>query len=543
MNPRPPATPYLAAAPPGGARIEPAAGDWTELDFDAPHRRNREDDDTAADAGLRGWLLRHWLRVALILVGIAALAALTLWRQPLSEWVWPETRLQRLRDQAAQALSEGRLSSPDGRGARELYEAALAVDPDRGDARQGLARTGEVALQQARQAIDGGHFEFARQRIALARDLAVPRAKVEPLAQLLRQREAAHAGLDRMVAAAAGAREQGRLDGAPDAALPLYLRVLELQPQRNDALEGRDDTLADLLQQARQALERGELVRGAQGIARAQEADPGHADLPDSLTLLELRLERRRGEAAQALRRQRLDAAVEAYRDVLTVRPDDAAAREGLMTVAAAHAERSERLAADFRFADAEEELGLARAIAPAAPAMAIARQHLDRARESRKRFDQEGPAHRRQSLQRLLAEAAAAEQRGDLLTPPGDSAYDKLRAAQAIAPNDAAVRAAAARLLPAAKRCFERELGGNRLSRAGECLDARRALEGGGGAVREASARLAQRWIGVGSERLGAGELRAAQAALQAARGLDGNAPGLAELAARVQAAGAASN
>lgn len=540
MNPRPPATPELAPSHPGGARIEPAAGDWTALDFDAPRR---ERDTPGARVALRLWLARHWPRIALGLAAAGVVAALAVWRQPLSEWVWPETRLQRLREQAGQALSEGRLSSPDGRGARELYEAALALDPDRSDARAGLARTGEVALQQARQAIDGSHFEFARQRIDLARDLAVPRARVEPLAQLLRQREAVHAGLDRMIVAAAAAREQGRLDGAPDAALPLYLRVLELQPQRNDALEGRDDTLADLLQQARQALERGELVRGAQGIARVQEADPGHADLPDSLTLLESRLERRRAEAAQALRRNKPEAALAAYRDLLAVRPDDGGAREGLAAVAGVHAERSERLAADFRFADAEQELALAREIAPTTPAVTLARQHLDRARESRKRFDQETPLRRRQSLQRLLTEAAAAEQRGDLLTPPGDSAYDKLRAAQAIAPADPAVRAAAARLLPAAKRCFERELGGNRLSRAGECLDARRALEGGGGAVREASARLAQRWIGVGSERLGAGELHAARAALQAARSLDGNAPGLAELAARVQAAGAASN
>lgn len=542
MNPRPPAASDLASAHPGGARIEPAPGDWTALDFDAAPRRERNDEG-GAGGGLRDWFARHWLRVALIAAGVGVIAALAIWRQPLSEWVWPETRLQRLREQAAQALAEGRLSSPDGRGARELYEAALALDPDRSDARDGLSRTGAVALQQARQAIDGSHFEFARQRIELARDLAVPRAQVEPLAQLLRQRQAAHAGLDRMVVAAAAAREQGRLDGAPDAALPLYLRVLELQPQRNDALEGRDDTLADLLMQARQALERGELVRGAQGIARVGQADPGHADLPDSLTLLESRLERRRAEAAQALARQRLDAAQAAYRDLLAVRADDAAALEGLGAVAAAHAGRSERLAADFRFDDAEAELGRAREIAPAAPAVTLARQHLDRARESRKRFDQETPGHRRQSLQRLLAEAAAAEQRGNLLTPPGDSAYDKLRAAQAIAPADPAVRAAAARLLPAAKRCFERELGGNRLSRAGECLDARRALEGGGGAVREASARLAQRWIEVGSERLGAGELAAARAALQAARSLDGNPSGLAELAARVQAAGAASH
>ncbi|MGH8082868.1 MAG: hypothetical protein ACREP7_19980 [Lysobacter sp.] len=517
-----------AAHATGAARIEPLVGDWSGLRFDDPER-------APAHTGTQG---QRWLRIGLGVAALALIAALIVWRQPLSEWLWPDTRLQTLREQAAQALAEGRLTTPDGRGARELYEAALALDPDRSDARDGLVLTGQAALKQARQAIDGSHFEFARTRLDLARDLATPRDQVEALARRLREREAAHAGLDRMVAAAASAREQGRLDGTPDAALPLYQRVLELQPQRNDALEGRDDTLAELLQQARQALENGELVRGAQIVQSAQAADPGHADLPDSLTVLERHLERRRRDADQALRRQRLEQALAGYRDLLAVRADDETARNGLIAIADAHAARSERLAADFRFADAETELAQAREIAVSAPSIALARQHLDRARESRKRFDQEAPGKQRQSLQRLLAEAAGAEQRGDLLTPPGDSAYDKLRAAQAIAPQNPAVRAFAARLLPTAKRCFERELSGNRLGRAGECLDARRALEGGGPQLREASARLAQRWIAVGDERLGAGEVQAARAALQAARSLDASVPGWQELSARVQTA-----
>lgn len=535
MKQRPPSPPEGSAAHATGvARVEPLAGDWDALRFDDPPRRD------VANGPLKR---SHFMRIGLGVAALALLAALIAWRQPLSQWLWPDTRLQTLRDQAAQALAEGRLSSPDGRGARELYEAALALDPDRSDAREGLGRTGVAALKQARQAIDGGHFEFARDRIELARELATPRDQVEALAIRLREREATRAGLDRLVAAAAAAHEQGRLDGGPDAALPLYQRVLELQPQRNDALEGRDDTLADLLQQARQALQGGELVRGAQIVQRVQQADPGHADLPDSLTVLEQHLERRRRDAAQALRRERLEPALAAYRDLLAVRADDPDARNGVIAIADAHAARSERLAADFRFAEAEAELAQAREIAVAAPSVALARQHLDRARESLKRFDRDPPGKTRQSLQRLLAEASAAEQRGDLLTPPGDSAFDKLRAAQAIAPQNPAVRAAAARLLPTAKRCFERELSNNRLARAGECLDARRTLEGTGTPVREAASRLAQRWIAVGDERLGAGELQAARSALQAARSLDAGAAGLQELAARVQTAGAASN
>ena len=146
--------------------------------------------------------------------------------------------------------------------------------------------------------------------------------------------------------------------------------------------------------------------------------------------------------------------------------------------------------------------------------------------------------AERQRRLRQWLQQAAEAEARGDLLTPPGDSAFDKLRAARAIAPDDARVLKASARLMPAAKACFEKELRGNRLGRAGECLDARRILEGEGTALDDSRRRLAQRWIAVGNERLGAGEMQAAKAALAAARGLDPGVSGLQEFSERLRAA-----
>ena len=47
-----------------------------------------------------------------------------------------------------------------------------------------------------------------------------------------------------------GRATAGRLDGADDAALPLYRRVLALQPTSTEALEGREDALSELLQRA-----------------------------------------------------------------------------------------------------------------------------------------------------------------------------------------------------------------------------------------------------------------------------------------------------
>jgi hypothetical protein len=221
---------------------------------------------------------------------------------------------------------------------------------------------------------------------------------------------------------------------------------------------------------------------------------------------------------------------------------EDGAALQGLRAVASAYARRSERLAADYRFAEAEAELRQARTVAGTdapLPAIAEAEQHLSHARQSQRQVSAVAPnATQRRRLAQLLNDAAQAQARGDLLTPPGDSAYDKLRAARAIAPQDPRVRAASARLVPAAVDCFSDALRGNRLVRAGVCLDARRVLEGETSALRQARRELAQRWIALGDQRLSAGEVTGAQAALDAARALDPGAEGLAAFAARLRTA-----
>ncbi|MHB8911161.1 MAG: tetratricopeptide repeat protein [Lysobacter sp.] len=535
QSPHPDADRRSERGPP--PRIEPSSEHCDELRF-AEHgagRIGRGSAAGAARAGKRPWL--GWTGIA-----IALLALLLVLRQPLSDWLWPQTRAQQLRADAAQALAQGRLTAADGHGARELYEAALALDPDRTDARAGLARVGEVALAQARRALAERRYADAHRSVALARELAVPTTRVDAVAAALRESEAADAGIERLLQQAAAARAAGSLDGDDSSALRLYQRVLALQPSHTQALEGREDTLADLLQQARQALLRGELAQAAAIVHRARDADPGHADLPGVFSDLSEASEQRHRRADADLRRDRLAAALDGYRTVLAVDPADAEAGRGLARLASAYATRSERLAADFRFDEAEAALREAQAIGATVPAIAQARQHLARARQSQSRYGSKLPtAERQRRLRQWLRQAAAAEARGDLLTPPGDSAFDKLRAARAIAPQDPRVLKASARLLPAAKACFEKELRGNRLGRAGECLDARRVLEGESAAVGESRRRLAQRWIAVGNERLGAGEMQAAQAALAAARRLDPAATGLDEFSERLRAAAAA--
>src|SRR4249919_1607023 len=113
------------------------------------------------------WLPRPWQRWTF--GGFAILLLLlVVFRRPLSDRIWPEASAQGLRDRAARALSRGNLTAADGSGARELYEAALAIDPDANDARTGLMRVAQAALSQATTAIDRGRYADAHRALQLA---------------------------------------------------------------------------------------------------------------------------------------------------------------------------------------------------------------------------------------------------------------------------------------------------------------------------------------------------------------------------------------
>lgn len=222
-------------------------------------------------------LRRYWPVVLLLAVALLAVVA---WRRPLADRLWPEARAEVLRTQAAQALSQGQLSASDGSGARELYQASLVLDPDRDDALLGLAQVATAALARARGAIAHGHVDAAKRDLALARELDAPRAQVAPVATLLLEYELARARIPELLARAAAARAEHRVDGEEDAALPLYQRVLSLRPRMLEALEGREDAIAELLQGARAALARGDLAEASAIAAAARGYDRGHADLP-----------------------------------------------------------------------------------------------------------------------------------------------------------------------------------------------------------------------------------------------------------------------
>lgn len=484
----------------------------------------------------RGWSSpRAWRSIAL---GVGLLAVvLMIVRQPLADWLWPETKIQQLLDEGERALREGRLSEADGSGARERFEAAAALDPDRRNIQDALVRTGQAALQQARRHLAAGDYAGAKSALSLARQLQLPEAEIAKVARDLQRVDHDGGAVEYLLEQAQAAQAQGRLDDGADSALPLYQQVLVLQPDRMQALEGRDDALSDLLLQAKHLARQGKVDAAAQRLRRVEAFDPGHYDLPSARALLSSALERRRHAAERDLARGRFQAATEGLQQVLAASPGDEMATQGIQRIARAQSAEAVRLAGDFHFSDAEQVLAQARVLAPDIPEIANAELALDRAKAAQRSMDSAVPAAQRErQVRALLVQMEQAEAQGQWLLPPGNSAYDRFKAAQALAPKDARVRRAAARILPAARSCLEDNLRANRLRAARTCLDAWQALAPGDAGLASARRRLAQRWIAVGSERLGAGDTLFATQALEQAREIDAATPDISVFAERLR-------
>src|SRR6478672_3193922 len=196
--------------------------------------RERRGGNSSFAALMARWFPRHWQRWAV--VGLAALLLLlVVFRRPLSDRIWPEASAQAFRDRAARALAHGRLTAADGSGARELYEAALAIDPDANDARTGLMRVAQAALVQATVAIDHGRYADAHQALQLARALSAPQAQVDAASARLRQDEGRLSqSLEQANARASRALRAGNLALATDH----WQAVLKVDASNRDAVGG-----------------------------------------------------------------------------------------------------------------------------------------------------------------------------------------------------------------------------------------------------------------------------------------------------------------
>lgn len=482
--------------------------------------------------------------IGLALGAIVALAfVLVHWRGAIGARLAPSAPQTRLQQQAAAALRAGKLSSPDGRGARELYQAALARDPDDLSAREGLVRVANAALAQAQAAIDGHHPEVARRDLDLARDLSAPVAAIDRVEASLRRQTGSEAQLGELLSKADAAAAAGKLDGGDASALALYQQALAMAPDNALVLDRRAALLSRLLAGEGPLLAKGDLDGARALVERVASVDPGHLDLPNAKSQLAAAVQRRQREqdkmldrADADLRAGKIDAAVATWRQVLAQTPDSARAHAGIRAAAEAFVRQGDRALAQFEFATAQLALDKARALAPELPSVRLAEQRMHQLRVQRSGLGHDARDTAR--IGQLLAAADAAMARGDLVDPPGDSAFDLLHQAVAIAPGDARVIAANHRFVATVNTCIQSAMTDNRLGRATGCLDALATVRPAYAALPSLRTTLARRWLDYADERIGAGEFDAAARAVESAQRLAPRDPAVAAMAARLRQA-----
>ncbi|WP_266171495.1 hypothetical protein [Dyella subtropica] len=555
-------------------RMEPTLGDIDRLDepVPAPSSPNDELPKVTLDperrrpvpptaprsrrsSSKRGWL---WPLLLLLVLGLGV----TFWlQQDRLRGLVPNTELNDVLGRAEQALQNGRLEGTDGSSARELFEAARALEPDNDRARDGLRKVGLAEVAHADAALAAGQLDQAEQAMNTARELLGGGSDVDRLAQLIGKARGASVQTGALVDQA----QQAMADGKPEEAGNLYKRVLAADPGNAVATHGLDKVGDALAAQARKAIEGGDRAAASASVDRLAALLPNYGELPSLRAALVQDRKANDGELADALKKGQDalraghmagagdDTALAHFKAALAIDPDNAEAKAGLGQVAQALIVQSNAALDSGDNAQAGQLLDQAGELAPKSAELVAARAHLadvSKHAEAGKRTPAgEAPVaeatpetltpQQSAELARLIQRADAAAHRGDIMLPPGESAYDLYRGALAIDGNNEVARRGLQDLPSQVARQFNQALANGNLAQAGERLSDLSDLAPGEAGQAELRQRLAGAWMDQAEQQLARGDRAGAAQALDRARKLSPDNPRLSTIAARLQAGG----
>ena len=570
-------------------RTDPTLGDLDQLDAGADRRgpvREREPERPASaprpppfntrPTRRRPLRRHHRVRWSLIILAVVLAGVIGwLWNhQAMLSGMLPQTQLNALLTRADTAYSAGNLAGgPDS--ARDLYEAARALDPDNEHALTGLQNVGHAELDQAQAALKKRDYAAARSSLEEARSLLGGGAAVDVMDQALAKAVLQTSNVDVLINQARAALANGHIDG-PDGAAALFGKVLAGDPDNAVARHGMDQ-IGDLLATRIQGqIGSNDLAGAKQTLSNLAGLLPRYSQLPtlraavaaadrDSDSQRDQYLDK--GQAY--LRAGKItgtgdDNAEAQFKAALKVDPGSDQARAGLGQVAQALIVQANAAMESGQPQDAKTLLDDAAALAPKSADLAAARARLA-ASETR---PAPGPAERATAhtdvatveaerepeasvppppappltpmqsakVARLVARAKSAARKGDIMLPPGDSAYDLYRAALGI-DGDNVEAQAGLRALPEVTRAqFDQAVREDNLDHAHDMLATLEQLDPADPATPAMRHRLGSAWLDRADHYVGLGELAAARTALQEAQRLVPQDPRLSQVDARIQ-------
>ena len=543
------------------ARTEPKLGNLDQLEM--PPRRPRADglpplepeaprrDPQAPEPPPRraAW---PWALAALIAIVVIGGA-----------WVWthqnalradlPRTQLNAILARGDSALATGKLSgSPDS--ARDLYEAALALDPDSEHAIAGLRKVGSAELKRAQADIAHDKLADARAALEEARGLLGGSAVASTEATL---NKAANRGatIQVLLDQARAALAANNIDG-PAGAAALFHRVLVSDPDNAVARHGMDQVGSALAAQVQDQLKNNDRDGAQRTLDRLASLVPDYAELPSLHAAIA-----QANQDAQAQRDQHLaqgeadlragkitgsgdDNALAQFQAALAEDSQNAQAQAGLGQVAQALVVQANAAMDGGHADDAKQLLDQAATLAPKSADLAAARSRLQAlAQAATAQNDDANGAPAKPALTPaqsakvadLVKQADAAAKQGELMLPPGDSAYDLYRAALAIDGDNAAAQAGLHALPQIARQLFARALHGGKLDHAGDLLDTLAQLSPGDSALGGMQHNLGGAWIARARTLADQGRYDDARRALDEARRLTPDDPRISEVDNRI--------
>ena len=507
---------------------------------------------------------RGWLLPVLLLVLIA-----TAWlNQGWLRGKLPNTELNDVLSRAQQALQAGHLDGQDGTSARELFQAAVALQPDNDRAADGLRQVGQAELAQADAALQAGHLDQAAQQAASARDLLGGGTDVDRLDAQIAQARAAQGSSQvktvDLVDQAQQALADGKLEG-PHGAGALYKQMLQADPNNAVAAHGLDQVGDALAVQAHKAFDANDSTTANATVEELAALQPNNGALP-ALRAQQAQTRKQDDGALDAELKQGMDAfragrivgqgddtALSHFKAALAIDPDNADARAGLGKVAQALTVQASAAIDAGDTGQATQLLDQAAALAPKSADLAAARARLnstpaqgaaspagDPNSQADDSVQPSAPVvlspQQSATVARLVQRAQVAAARGDIMLPPGNSAYDLYRNALVIDGSNAAALQGLQTLPVQVEKQFNQALSNGNLGQASDMLQNLSELAPGEASQSALSDRLAGAWLDQAEQQLSSGDRIGAAQSLDRARKLSPNQPRVLDLAARLQ-------